>query len=234
MIANPQYCGYHTSNTTDAMPRTILTDEYWLKLVIILRQIGIYNKPNLRLTIEGMLYRIRIGCLWRDLPSEFGQWNSVFKKFNSWSEQGKWLKIFEAIVQEPDMEWLFIDGSYVRAHQHSAGAATSGDEAIAKTLGGNPTKIHLSVDACGYPVAFEITGGNVNDSTTAPQLLAQTTEAETVIADKGYDSDAIPEPLSSRVASLLFHARGIPAKAMPTLIGICTSFVTWLKIHLHD
>lgn len=177
------------------MPRTMLTDEHWLKLVIILRQIGIYNKPNLRLTIEGMLYSVRIGCPWRDLPSEFRQWNSVFKKFNFWSVQGKWLKIFEAIVQEPDMEWLFIDGCYVRAHQHSAGAATSGDEAIAKSRGGNTTKIHLSVDVCGYPVAFEITGGNVNDSTTTPQLLAQTPEAETVIVDKGYDSEALREQI---------------------------------------
>ena len=105
------------------MPRTMLMDEHWLKLASILRQINIYNKPDLRLSIEGMLYRIRTGCPWRDLPREFGRWNSIFKKFNAWSAQGKWLKIFEAIVQEPDMEWLFVDGSYVRAHQHSSGAA---------------------------------------------------------------------------------------------------------------
>lgn len=61
------------------MPRTKLTDEYWSKLKPILLDAGIYDKPNLRMTVEGMLYRIRIGCQWRDLPKEFGKWNSVFK-----------------------------------------------------------------------------------------------------------------------------------------------------------
>ena len=173
------------------MPRTMITDEHWLKLAAIFNQINIYNKPDLRLSVEGMLYRIRVGCPWRDLPPEFGHWNSIFKKFNAWSAQGKWLKIFEAVVQEPDMEWLFVDGSYVRAHQHSSGAATEHDEAIAKSRGGNTTKIHLSVDACGYPVAFEMTGGNINEATVAPELLAKTPDAENVIADKGYDSEAI-------------------------------------------
>jgi len=71
-------------------------------------------------------------------------------------------------VQEPDREWLFVDGSYVRAHQHSSGAATADDEAIAKSRGGNTTKIHLSVDTFGYLVAFEITAGNINDSPAVP------------------------------------------------------------------
>jgi len=92
------------------MPRTMLTDEHWLKLATIFSQINIYNKPDLRLSIEGMLYPVRTGCLWRDLPSDFGLWNSIVKKFNRWSQQGKWLKLFEAVVQEPDREWLFVDG----------------------------------------------------------------------------------------------------------------------------
>ena len=157
----------------------------------IFSQIRIYNKPNLRSYVEGMLYRIRVGCPWRDLPEEFGPWNSIFKKFNAWSVQGKWMKLFEALVVDSDMEWLFMDGSYVRAHQHSSGAATDSHEAIGKSRGGNTTKIHLSVDACGLPVAFEITGGDINDCTAAPDLLAKTPDAETVIADKGYDSQAV-------------------------------------------
>lgn len=176
----------------------MLSDEYWSKLTSIFRQINIYNKPNLRLYVEGMLYRIRVGCPWRDLSSEFGSWNSIFKKFNAWSAQGKWLKIFQLAIQEPDMEWLFMDGSYVRAHQHSAGAASKDAEAIGKSRGGNTTKIHLSVDACGLPVAFEITGGETNDCTAAPVLLENTPDAETVIADKGYDSQTVREKIVSQ------------------------------------
>ena len=79
--------------------------------------------------------------------------------------------------------------------QYNPGAATEDDEAIAKSRGGNTTKIHLSVAACGYPVAFEITGGNIHVSTAAPLLLAQNPDAESVIADKGYDSEALREQL---------------------------------------
>lgn len=55
--------------------------------------------------------------------------------------------IFKALVQEPDLEWEFIDGSIVKAHQHSAGAACKENQAIGKSKGGNTTKIHRAVDA---------------------------------------------------------------------------------------
>ena len=54
------------------MPRLMLSDEFWSKLEKILLQEAIYNKRNLRMTVEGMLYRIRVGCPWRDLPKAFG------------------------------------------------------------------------------------------------------------------------------------------------------------------
>ena len=53
------------------MPRLMLSDEFWSKLKKILLQEAIYNKRNLRMTIEGMLYRMRVGCPWRDLPQDF-------------------------------------------------------------------------------------------------------------------------------------------------------------------
>ena len=60
------------------MPRLLLTDEHWSKLKPIMREAGIYDKSNLRATVEGVLYKLRVGCPWRDLPKEFGRWNSVF------------------------------------------------------------------------------------------------------------------------------------------------------------
>jgi len=173
------------------MPRLMLSDELWSKLRKILCQHGIYDKRDLRMTVEGMLYRLRVGCPWRDLPKAFGCWNRVYKRFNAWSSSGKWLNIFRALVVEPDMEWVFLDGSYVRAHQHSAGAATQDTEAIGKSRGGNTTKIHLAVDAYGLPVEFIITGGEVNDCTAAPALIANVASADAIIADKGYDSERL-------------------------------------------
>jgi transposase len=123
----------------------MLNDELWSKLKEIMLQHGIYDKPNLRMIVEAMLYRMRVGCPWRDLPTEFGFWNSIYQKFNRWSSKGKLMSIFKALVQEPDLEWEFIDGSIVKAHQHSAGAASEENQAIGKSRGGN-----TDMDWCLY------------------------------------------------------------------------------------
>jgi len=182
------------------MPRLMLSDELWSKLEKTLLQQAIYHKPDLRMTVEGMLYRMRVGCPWRDLPSAFGCWNSVYKRFNAWSAAGKWLNVFNALLEEPDFEWAFIDGTYVKAHQHSAGAASGQPEAIGKSRAGHTSKIHLAVDAHGLPVAFEITGGDINDCTAAPELIAQLPSAEVIVADKGYDSERIREQIETQGA----------------------------------
>ncbi|ABC30043.1 Transposase and inactivated derivatives [Hahella chejuensis KCTC 2396] len=181
------------------MPRLMLSDELWSKLKEIMLQERIYNKPTLRMMVEGMLYRMRTGCPWRDLPGQFGDWNSVFKKFNSWSAQGKWLRIFRSLVREPDLEWGFIDGSYVKAHQHSAGACTEEPQAIGKSRAGNTTKVHLAVDAYGLPVEFEITGGEVNDCTAA-ELIEKLPSSEAIVGDKGYDSERVREQIKRKGA----------------------------------
>jgi len=112
------------------MPRSMFIEEHWSKLKKIMREEGIYDKPGLLLMVEGMLYRMRTGCPWRDLPAQFGRWNSVYKKFNARSAGGKWCNIFRKLVVDPDLEWGFIDGSYVKAHQHSAGAAGKESQSI--------------------------------------------------------------------------------------------------------
>ena len=91
------------------------------------------------------------------------------------------------------MEWTFIDGSYVKAHQHSAGAVSHQSEAIGKSRAGNTTKIHLAVDGFGLPIVFEITGGEVHDCVMAIPLIKQLADTEAVVADKGYDSGQVRE-----------------------------------------
>ena len=104
--------------------------------------------------------------------------------------------IFKILSADADKEWLMMDGSHIRAHQHSAGAAAySGEDehAIGMSRGGMTSKIHLMVDACGNPLEVIITAGNINDISVAPELVAAIDLAETqaVIADKGYDSDKL-------------------------------------------
>ena len=180
------------------MLRFMLNDELWSKLKAIMLQHRIYDKPNLRMIVEAMLYRMRVGCPWRDLPAEFGFWNSIYQKFNRWSSKGKLMSIFKALVQEPDLEWAFIDGSIVKAHQHSAGAASEENQAIGKSRGGNTTTIHMAVDAHGLPIDFEITGGEVHECKVAAEFIEKLPTAGHTIADKGYDSEEVRDTIRKK------------------------------------
>lgn len=183
------------------MPRTMLSDAQWRKLCRLMLNSGrVYNKPEHRQTLEGVLYRMRTGCPWRDLPTEFGLWNTVFRRFNLWSRKGVLHCIFKCLSRIADTEWLFLDGSIVRAHQHSRGAASSEEQAIGKSRGGNTTKIHLSVDSSGLPVHFELSGGQVHDVVHAESLVMHSPHSTCVTADKGYDSETLREQICEQGA----------------------------------
>lgn len=173
------------------MIRLYLTDVMCAKLSSRLNQMGVYQTDNLLLFIEAAIWRIRCGLPWRDLPSEFGPWKTVYNRFNEWCKSGLWEEIFLSLRTDPDFEWVFVDGTYIKAHQHSAG---SGENETTKTIGlsrgGLTTKIHMACDAHGNPILFNLTGGNCHDTTQLPTLLAGLANAESVICDKGYDSES--------------------------------------------
>lgn len=74
-----------------------------------------------RLFVEAVLWLARTGSPWRDLPCSFGNWNSVFIRFSRWSKDGVWDRLFTAMADDPDFEYIMIDSTIVRAHQHAAG-----------------------------------------------------------------------------------------------------------------
>lgn len=67
-----------------------------------------------------VIWIARSGAPWRDLPERFGPWNSVYQRFRRWAKTDVWKKVFEDL-QEPDFDWIMIDSTVVRAHQHAAG-----------------------------------------------------------------------------------------------------------------
>ncbi len=73
-----------------------------------------------RLFFNAVLWIARTGCPWADLPERFGKTNSVCKRFRRLAQKGVWLRLFEA-VKTPDLDWVMLDSTVVRAHQHSAG-----------------------------------------------------------------------------------------------------------------
>jgi len=113
-----------------------------------------------------------------------------FKKYNRWAKNSKLLNIFKLFSKNADKEWVFIDGSHVRAHQHSAGIK---DQSISKSIGGNSSKIHLAIDSNGNPIEFIISDGTTHDIKVAPELVSKLdlTESEMLCADKGYDSESL-------------------------------------------
>jgi putative transposase len=82
---------------------------------------GRHGEDN-RLFVDAVLWIARAGAPWRDLPEELGNWNSVFQRFRRWAKKGVWQRVFNALIENPDFEYLIIDSTIVRAHQHAAGA----------------------------------------------------------------------------------------------------------------
>jgi putative transposase len=74
-----------------------------------------------RLFVEAVLWLARTGSPWRDLPDFFGKWNSVFIRFSRWSKNEVWDRLFTAMADAPDFEYVMVDSTIVRAHQHAAG-----------------------------------------------------------------------------------------------------------------
>ena len=78
------------------------------------------NADDNRRFINAVLWIARTGAPWEDLPERYGKYNTVYKRFSRWAKKGRWQAIFEAL-QQPDLEWVMLDTTVVRAHQHAAG-----------------------------------------------------------------------------------------------------------------
>lgn len=111
------------------MDRLILRDDQWERIKNLLpgksSDCGVTGRNN-RLFLEAVLWIARTGSPWRDLPKEFGHWRRVYVRYNRWSHKGHWVRIFDCIASDPDLEYLMIDGSIVRVHQHGAAKKTPG------------------------------------------------------------------------------------------------------------
>jgi transposase len=72
--------------------------------------------------INALLWMARSGSRWRDLPERFGKYQTVKRRYYRWIELGVLDRIFDFLSCEADLEWLMIDSTVIRAHQHAAGA----------------------------------------------------------------------------------------------------------------
>jgi len=107
------------------MPSVQLQEPQWQRLLSELRAMpGVYvgQESQCRRFIEAVLWMNKTGVQWRELPKRYGNWNSVFKRFNRWSRKGIWQQLAHAVADIIDLENLAIDSTVVRAHPSAAGA----------------------------------------------------------------------------------------------------------------
>jgi transposase len=111
----------------------VLTDEMWARIEPLLPPLkGAMGRPATphRPVIEGIVYRYRTGVAWRDVPREFGPWQTVWKRHNKFAKDGTWDRLLTALQAQADatgdIDWkLSIDSSVMRVHQHGATARRS-------------------------------------------------------------------------------------------------------------
>jgi transposase len=185
------------------MDKSKVSDEEWAKLAVALKKIpGIRMgcDATCRRFVQAVLWILRAGAQWRLLPDRFGHWNSVFKRFASWSRFGVWDKVLAYVSAKADLENVCIDSTVVRAHACAAGAAVSNatTEALGRSRGGFGCKIHALTDALGLPVRFILTGGQAGDITQAISLMKDIGRTGALLADKGYDANALLDWLGQR------------------------------------
>lgn len=116
------------------LPRHAISDADWDRIKHLLPgQRGDHGgivKDN-RLFIDAILYVARTGIPWEDLPTRFGKYNSVWRRFDRWAKKGRWKAIMDAL-RDDDLEWLILDSTAVRAHPMAAGAKKNGTVPVAK------------------------------------------------------------------------------------------------------
>ena len=127
-----------------AIDRLLLNDARWARISGLVlgrpEAPGSTGRDN-RMFVEGVLWIVRTGAPWRDLPEAFGRWNSAFRRFSRWAAKGVWAEVFRALAAAggPPAEVL-LDSTHVKAHRCAAGGK-----------GGNARRRSASAGAAAPP-----------------------------------------------------------------------------------
>ena len=193
------------------MARYELTDDEWNLLKGLFptqKRGGKWNDH--RTTLNGMLWILRSGAPWRDLPDRYGKWKSVYHRFNRWRRDGLFDRILKALQIRLDKQgkidwdlWL-VDGSNVRASRAAAGARKKGGSTSNPTTthwaarrGGWGSKLHVVTDGKGLVLAVTVTAGQTHESTQLHNVMHAVRRPrhigwpDQIAGDKGYSYETV-------------------------------------------
>jgi transposase len=192
-----------------------LTDKQWTRLRRWVPAQAERGRPivrSRRTLFNGVVWRVRVGSPWRDVPEAYGPWNTVYWLFRAWQQLGIWALMVKMILALFDktgaLTWtVSVDSTSVRAHQAAAGAGRRpvegepADHALGRSRGGWTTKIHLAADASQTVLSLVLTAGQRGDAPQFQPVLEQITvprlgpgrprkRPRRVLADRAYPSKA--------------------------------------------
>jgi transposase len=127
--------------------RREVSDEVWVVLEPLMPAVSGRSRPwtDHRLAVEGMVWKYRTGAPWRDVPERFGKWNSIYKRFTRWAQDGTWVRLVAEVQRRSDaagrLDWVVsIDSTITRVHQHGAtlardtGGTGESQESVVRTV----------------------------------------------------------------------------------------------------
>ncbi len=156
------------------MGRYDLTDFEWRVIAPLLpnRPRGVPRVDDRRV-LSGILWVLRTGSPWRDLPECYGPYTTCYNRFNRWRKKGVWDRLMDAVVaalrrQCADDRQLQRPGSPARGGGKKGGP----DRCMGRSRGGLTTKIHAVADVSGLPIRYDLSPGQAHDTTAAGAMLA--------------------------------------------------------------
>ena len=179
--------------------RVWLSDVAWAAIEPLLPTVypGARRKDDRRI-ISGIIHVLRNFCRWQDCPAVYGPSTTVYNRFNRWSRSGRWLAIFEALLETVPKDVRSIDSTSIKV-QRAAAAEKGGRGAGNRLLrGGRTTKIHAICDGEGRLFRFLLTPGNVADITAAYELVPLLPSQGCLIGDAGYDAQQLRQDRAFR------------------------------------
>ena len=165
-----------------------LTEAQWNRIKIVFEEKPKIGRPplNSRIVFNAIMWILKSGARWRDLPARYGNWNSIYHKFRLWCSLGLFERLLQLINADAKVATLLeLDSTFCKVHQSACSALT--DQAIGSSRGGKNTKVHVLINDRMQLLKVMLTGGQVHDSEPALSLLCGIElGGKKILADKAY------------------------------------------------